>query len=159
MDDGAHRAEEPRRRERVDRVLRRPQRVTGRDRADPRRAHGQEQLRCPSREDWGHITKEMRAIYTAPTVEATEIRFAEFAVQWRDTYPAMISSRETAWTEFVPFHSSSSRSSSTRSCIRQRDRVVERAAPKSGPTSGALPERAGRAQGPLPRGDDSTQEP
>ena len=84
MDDGAHRAEEPRRGERVDRVLRRPQRVTGRDpgdvagrhRADPRRAHGQEQLRYASRENWSQITKEMRAIYTAPTVEAAEIRFA-----------------------------------------------------------------------------------
>ena len=60
-------------------------------------------LRYASKANWGQITKEMRAIYTAPTVEAAEIRFAEFADNWRDTYPAMISSWENAWGEFVPF--------------------------------------------------------
>ncbi len=29
--------------------------------------------------------------------------FDEFAEQWRPTYPAMISSWENAWHEFVPF--------------------------------------------------------
>jgi len=60
-------------------------------------------LRYASKANWGQITKEMRAIYTAPTVEAAEVRFAEFAETWRDTYPAMISSWENAWGEFVPF--------------------------------------------------------
>jgi transposase-like protein len=45
----------------------------------------------------------MRAIYTAPTVAAAEDRFAEFAETWRERYPAMIGSWETAWGEFVPF--------------------------------------------------------
>jgi transposase-like protein len=60
-------------------------------------------LRYASKANWGQITKEMRAIYTAPTVEAAEVRFAEFADNWRETYPAMISSWENAWGEFVPF--------------------------------------------------------
>jgi len=60
-------------------------------------------LRYASKANWGQITKEMRTIYTAPTVEAAEVRFAEFAETWRDTYPAMISSWENAWGEFVPF--------------------------------------------------------
>jgi transposase-like protein len=45
----------------------------------------------------------MKAIYTAPTVPAAEEAFADFAEQWRGTYPAMISSWENSWAEFVPF--------------------------------------------------------
>ena len=60
-------------------------------------------LRYASKKHWSQITREMRAIYTAPTVEAAEIRFGEFAEAWRDTYPAMIASWENAWGEFVPF--------------------------------------------------------
>lgn len=60
-------------------------------------------LRYASKANWGQITREMRAIYTAPTVEVAEVRFGEFANNWRATYPAMISSWETAWGDFVPF--------------------------------------------------------
>jgi transposase-like protein len=45
----------------------------------------------------------MRAIYTAPTVTAAQDRFGDFAETWRDRYPAMISSWENNWAEFVPF--------------------------------------------------------
>jgi putative transposase len=60
-------------------------------------------LRYASKKHWGQITRQMRAIYTAPTVAAAEERFAEFAEAWRERYPAMIGSWETAWGEFVPF--------------------------------------------------------
>jgi putative transposase len=60
-------------------------------------------LRYASKRHWGKITPQMRAIYTAPTVEAAEASFAEFAEQWRETYPAMIRSWENQWAEFVPF--------------------------------------------------------
>jgi putative transposase len=60
-------------------------------------------LRYASKKHWGQITREMRAIYTAPTVEAAEVRFGEFAETWREKYPAMIKSWETNWAEFVPF--------------------------------------------------------
>jgi transposase-like protein len=60
-------------------------------------------LRYASQRHWGRITPQMRAIYTAPTVAAAEASFAEFADQWRDTYPAMIRSWENQWAEFVPF--------------------------------------------------------
>jgi len=36
----------------------------------------------------------MRQIYTAPTVDAAEVEFEAFATEWRDLYPAMISSWE-----------------------------------------------------------------
>src|SRR5205823_1776004 len=60
-------------------------------------------LRYASKKYWGQITRELREIYTAPTVEAAEVRFGEFAETWRETYPAMISSWENSWSEFVPF--------------------------------------------------------
>lgn len=60
-------------------------------------------LRYASRKHWQTIVKEMRTIYEAPTVEAAEANFAEFAERWRDTYPAMIASWENNWNEFVPF--------------------------------------------------------
>jgi putative transposase len=60
-------------------------------------------LRYASKKHWSAITKQMRAIYTAPTVEAAEAHFANFADTWRDLYPAMIGSWENAWDEFVPF--------------------------------------------------------
>jgi transposase-like protein len=45
----------------------------------------------------------MREIYTAPTVEAAESRFAEFAEEWEATCPAMIQAWRSVWPEFVPF--------------------------------------------------------
>jgi transposase-like protein len=60
-------------------------------------------LRYVSKKYWSTITREMREIYTAPSLPAAEALFAEFADRWSDTYPAMIGSWETSWNEFVPF--------------------------------------------------------
>jgi putative transposase len=60
-------------------------------------------LRYASKKHWAQITREMREIYTAPTVTAAEVRFGEFAQTWRTTYPAMINSWENTWAEFTPF--------------------------------------------------------
>jgi transposase-like protein len=60
-------------------------------------------LRYASKKHWGAITRQMREIYTAPTVPAAEEAFERFAEQWRGLYPAMISSWERSWGEFVPF--------------------------------------------------------
>jgi transposase-like protein len=60
-------------------------------------------LRYSSKKHWGPITAAMREIYTAPTVEAAETRFAEFATDWESVYPAMIGAWRSVWTEFVPF--------------------------------------------------------
>ena len=60
-------------------------------------------LRYASKAHWAKITRELRAVYTAPTVAAAEERFAEFAETWRGTYPAMIGMWERSWTEFTPF--------------------------------------------------------
>lgn len=60
-------------------------------------------LRYASRKYWAKITGELREIYTAPTVEAAQARFGEFAENWQGLYPAMVRSWENAWEEFVPF--------------------------------------------------------
>jgi transposase-like protein len=60
-------------------------------------------LRYASRKYWAKISSELRDIYTAPTVEAAEARFGDFAESWRGLYPAMIQSWENSWGEFVPF--------------------------------------------------------
>jgi transposase-like protein len=60
-------------------------------------------LRYTSKKDWAAVCRELREIYTAPTVDAAMVRFGEFADCWRERYPAMIASWERAWDEFVPF--------------------------------------------------------
>jgi transposase-like protein len=60
-------------------------------------------LRYTSKKHWGQVCRELREIYTAPTLAAAETRFGEFAEQWRDRYPAMVATWESAWGEFVPF--------------------------------------------------------
>ena len=73
-------------------------------------------LRYASKKHWGRITAAMREIYTAPTVEAAEARFAEFAGEWSELYPAMIRRGERSGPSSC--RSSSSRPSSARSCTR-----------------------------------------
>jgi len=60
-------------------------------------------LRYASKKHWARITPAMREIYTSPTVEAAEARFAEFAGEWERVYPAMIQAWRSVWAEFVPF--------------------------------------------------------
>jgi transposase-like protein len=60
-------------------------------------------LRYASKKHWARVTAAMREIYTAPTIEAAETRFADFAAEWESVYPAMIGAWRSVWTEFVPF--------------------------------------------------------
>lgn len=60
-------------------------------------------LRYASKKHWAQITPRLRRIYQAPTVEAAETEFETFADEWRAKYPAMITSWENSWEEFVPF--------------------------------------------------------
>jgi putative transposase len=47
-------------------------------------------LRYASKGHWSQITKHLRQIYTAPTVDAAEARFADFEQTWGEKYPAII---------------------------------------------------------------------
>lgn len=60
-------------------------------------------LRYTSKKHWGQVCRELREMYTAPSLQAAEARFADFADTWRDKYPAMTATWESAWGEFVPF--------------------------------------------------------
>jgi transposase-like protein len=60
-------------------------------------------LRYTSKKHWGQVCREMREIYTAPTLTAAEARFAAFTETWAERYPAMIDTWRRAWDDFVPF--------------------------------------------------------
>jgi transposase-like protein len=56
-----------------------------------------------ARQDWDKISKQIRPVYEAATVEAAEDRFEEFAEAWGGKYPAITRLWRSAWEEFVPF--------------------------------------------------------
>jgi putative transposase len=60
-------------------------------------------LRYTSKKYWGPVCRELREIYTAPTLDAATARFGEFVEHWRDVSPAMVATWERAWDDFVPF--------------------------------------------------------
>ncbi len=60
-------------------------------------------LRYASKKHWGPITRQLKAIYTAPGLDAAEAAFAEFAEQWEDTYRAMVKSWRDTWDDLIPF--------------------------------------------------------
>jgi transposase-like protein len=60
-------------------------------------------LKYAGRRHWAQISKQMRRIYTAPSVEAAETLFDAFAEEWGGAYPAMIRTWQNAWNDFVPF--------------------------------------------------------
>lgn len=60
-------------------------------------------LRWVPRQHWGAVTRDLKAIYTAPTETAARQRFAEFRDRWGGKYPIMIKLWEHAWSDFTPF--------------------------------------------------------
>ena len=60
-------------------------------------------LRYASTKYWSAISKDLKLIYTAPTVEAATGQFETFKTTWGEKYPAMTGVWERAWPEFIPF--------------------------------------------------------
>lgn len=60
-------------------------------------------LRYTSRQHWAKITRDLRTVYTAPTLDAATERFAEFEDRWGGRYPAVINLWRSSWEEFIPF--------------------------------------------------------
>jgi transposase-like protein len=60
-------------------------------------------LRYASRRYWDQLAKDLRAIYTAPTVEAAWAAFEELEEKWGKPYPAIPKMWRAAWEEFTPF--------------------------------------------------------
>jgi putative transposase len=60
-------------------------------------------LRYASRRYWDQLAKDLRGIYTAPTVEAAWVAFEELEEKWGKPYPAIPKMWRAAWEEFTPF--------------------------------------------------------
>jgi len=60
-------------------------------------------LRYASKKHWPAVTRGLKGIYTAPSLDAAEDRFETFAGEWEPIYPAMIKAWRDAWDDFVPF--------------------------------------------------------
>ncbi|WP_256371319.1 transposase [Micromonospora sp. 15K316] len=59
-------------------------------------------LRHASTAHWSQITKALRQVYTAPTIDAAEQRFAEFDQAWGTMYPAIIRLWRSNWEQVSP---------------------------------------------------------
>lgn len=60
-------------------------------------------MRFVSYGDRRKVAAGMRAIYTAPTLEAAEIAFKDFDKQFGTQYPAAVEVWRHAWNDFTPF--------------------------------------------------------
>lgn len=60
-------------------------------------------FRYAARQDWDAISRGLKPVYQASTVDQAEERFLEFAEVWGKKYPAIVRLWESAWAEFVPF--------------------------------------------------------
>jgi putative transposase len=60
-------------------------------------------FRYAGRQHRDAIVKSLKPVYTAPSEVAAKDRFAEFAAEWGQRYPAIVRLWENSWAEFVPF--------------------------------------------------------
>ena len=60
-------------------------------------------FRYASRKYWDQISRDLKPIYTAPTIAAAETARDDFLDSWGRAYPAIRTLWMNAWTEFVPF--------------------------------------------------------
>ncbi|WBB65211.1 IS256 family transposase [Micromonospora sp. WMMD812] len=114
-------------------------------------------LRYASKAHWSQITKALRQVYTAPTVEAAEQRFAEFDHVWGTKYPAIIRLWRSAWEQFTPFLAfppQIRRVVYTTNAIESLNARFARP-----PAVAGTPQRTGRAQGALPGHSQPAAEP
>ena len=60
-------------------------------------------FRYASRKYWDQISRELKPVYSAPTIAAAEQARDEFLEQWGRACPAIRTLWMNAWAEFVPF--------------------------------------------------------
>ena len=60
-------------------------------------------MKFVSHADRKKVAAGMRAIYTAPSVEAAEVAFAGFEADFGEQYPGAVDVWRRAWNEFIPF--------------------------------------------------------
>ena len=108
-------------------------------------------FRYASRKDWSAIARDLRPVYQAPTEQAALDRFADFAKTWEGPLPGDRAAldqrlgRVRAVPQLRP-------GDPHHHLHDQRHRVAQRPVPPGGQGPGPLPDRAGGAEVPLPRG-------
>ena len=107
-------------------------------------------FRLTSKRDWDAMKRDVKLIYTAVNAAAARAALDELAGKWGRQYGAVIRLWESAWEQFIPFLDYDPEIR-TVICSTQRDRVAQRPLPAGRQGPGALPDRAGRDQVPLPR--------
>ena len=60
-------------------------------------------FRYASRKYWDQISRDLKPVYSAPTIAAAETARDEFLDSWGRAYPAIRTLWMNAWAEFVPF--------------------------------------------------------
>ncbi|MCT2980253.1 IS256 family transposase [Propionibacterium freudenreichii] len=60
-------------------------------------------FRYAGRQHRDAIVESLKPVYTAPSEAAATDRFAEFAAEWGERYPAIVQLWKSSWAEFVPF--------------------------------------------------------
>ena len=60
-------------------------------------------LRYVTWKDRKRVAADLRAIYTAPTVEAARATLGAFAEHWGERYPAIVPGWERNWERLTPF--------------------------------------------------------
>lgn len=112
----------------------------------------------PGTKHWSAITKALRTVYTAPTVETAEAQFTEFEQTWGRMYPAIIRLWQNAWEQFTPFLAFPPEIREivyTTNAIESLNARFRQATRRTGP----LPQRTGSAEGALPGHSRSTAQP
>ena len=57
-------------------------------------------FRYAGRQHRDAIVKSLKPVYTAPSEQAAKDRFAEFATEWGDRYPAIVQLWRNAWAQY-----------------------------------------------------------
>jgi putative transposase len=60
-------------------------------------------FRLASRRDWDPLKRDLKAVYTAPSVDAAASALDQLDHNWGGKYPAMIRLWRNRWEEFTPF--------------------------------------------------------
>lgn len=61
-------------------------------------------LACVKNKDKSNLSKDLLAIYTAPTLNIAEKQLDEMSKKWKDIYPNMIDSWYNNWENLTPFY-------------------------------------------------------
>lgn len=106
-------------------------------------------FRYAGRQHRDAIVKSLKPVYTAPSEQATKDRFAEFATEWGDRYPAIVQLWRNAWAQYrtVP---GLRRGDPEGDLHDQHHRVHQREVPPGHAGPWALPQRASRVEVPVP---------